>query len=93
MRVALWQWTFPRTGRRQARARAEERTDCRPDDGEACPRVGSEATAHNMGCDGRGRAGRITSVASVVSMHLDLPFGSVIALANGCSSIVDFVLK
>jgi len=42
--VALWQRTFLRTGRSQARVRAEEWTVCRPDEGEARRRVGSEAT-------------------------------------------------
>ena len=40
----LWQRTFPRTGRSQATARGEERTVRRPDEGEARPRGGSEAT-------------------------------------------------
>ena len=42
--TCVWQRTFPRTGRSQARARAEERTVCRPDEGEARRRRGSEAT-------------------------------------------------
>ena len=50
-------------------------------------------TAHKMGRDGRGRARRITSAASIGSMQLAVPFGLVISFADGCSSIIDFVLK
>jgi hypothetical protein len=54
---------------------------------------GTTLTAHNMGCDGRGRARRITSAASVGSMQLALLFGLVISPADDSSSIIDFVLK